>query len=386
MLLPDAIDAALPRSAYVHVPFCLKRCGYCDFSIIAGRDELIPRYLKALDREIADTIKNENQPPELDTLFIGGGTPTLLAPAELERLLSIVFRYFRVAEDAEITIEANPDGLNIEKQQVLQQFGINRISLGVQSFDMGILKQLDRQHTPDQVKKLIEQLSASISDISLDLIYGVPGQSLTSWQKTIEQAIRLDPTHISTYALTFEKGTRFWSERSKGKLLPVEDSAEIEMYQWTIEKLQESGYIQYEISNFAKSGRESRHNCVYWLGEPYWAFGPGASRFVNGIRSTNHRSPYTWLKRIEAGLPASDETDQLSSQQRARELFAIGLRYLPGVSKTRIEQQTGHRIDSLLQPELAALKEKGWIEETERLIRLTPQGKLFADAVACEVI
>jgi len=386
MPLQDANNPGQPRSVYVHVPFCLKRCGYCDFSIIAGRDDLIPRYLKAIDLEISRSIKNGSQPPLLDTLFIGGGTPTLLHPSELEELLTIVRRHFRLADKAELTIEANPDGLSIEKQRVLQRFGVNRISLGVQSFDIETLKQLERQHTPEQVIMIVEQLSSRIPNISLDLIYGVPGQSFASWQKTIEQAIQLHPAHISTYALTFEKGTSFWSQRSQGKLLQVEDATEIEMYQWTVKTLAENGYAQYEISNFAKKGRESRHNCVYWIGEPYWAFGPGASQFVNGIRSTNHRSSYTWLKRIESGQSASDYCDELTSEQRARELFAIGLRYLPGVKKSRIQQQTGHRIESLLEPELITLKNKGWIEETDLTIRLTPQGKLFADAVACEVI
>ncbi len=384
--MKDINDDNQPRSAYVHVPFCLKRCNYCDFSIIAGRDDLIPRYLQALELEISQCLQKFDQSPQLDTLFIGGGTPTLLSPTELEELLSILLRHFRLAQGAEYTIEANPDGLSIEKQQVLKQFGVNRISLGVQSFDAEILKRLDRKHSPQQVIGILEQLSSSMPNISLDLIYGVPGQSLASWQQTIQQAIQLQPAHISTYALTFEKGTSFWSQRSKGKLKQVEDLCEIEMYQWTVETLQASGYPQYEISNFARPEMESRHNCAYWTGQPYLAFGPGASRFVDGTRSTNHRSPFTWMKRIEADLSPIDYTDDLTSEQRARELFAIGLRYLQGVEKSRIERQSGHRIESLLENELINLKQKGWIEETEQFIRLTSEGKLFADAVACEVI
>ncbi len=384
--MKDIYDDNQPRSAYVHVPFCLKRCSYCDFSIIAGRDDLIPRYLQALELEISQCLQKFDQSPQLDTLFIGGGTPTLLSPTELEELLSILLRHFRLAQGAEYTIEANPDGLSIEKQQVLKQFGVNRISLGVQSFDAEILKRLDRKHSPQQVIGILEQLSSSMPNISLDLIYGVPGQSLASWQQTIQQAIQLQPAHISTYALTFEKGTSFWSQRSKGKLKQVEDLCEIEMYQWTVETLQASGYPQYEISNFARPEMESRHNCAYWTGQPYLAFGPGASRFVDGTRSTNHRSPFTWMKRIEADLSPIDYTDDLTSEQRARELFAIGLGYLQGVEKSRIERQSGHRIESLLENELINLKQKGWIEETEQFIRLTSEGKLFADAVACEVI
>ena len=264
--------------------------------------------------------------------------------------------------------------------------GVNRVSLGVQSFDPEILERLGRQHTPQQVIDVVGQLSTLIPNISLDLIYGVPGQSIESWEKSVEQAIMLQPAHLSTYALTFEKGTSFWSQRSKGELRQVEETAEIEMYQWTTKTLEEAGYGQYEISNFATSGRESRHNCAYWVGEPYWAFGPGASRFVDGVRTTNHRSPFTWLKRIESGLQPDDYSDALTSEERARELFAIGLRYLPGVEKSRIRKQTGHCIESLLQLELSALTKKGWIEETEQAFRLTPQGRLFADEVACEVI
>ncbi len=382
----DVIKHHRPRSAYIHVPFCLKRCGYCDFSIIAGRDDLVPRFLKAIDLDISRSLEHFNLPPQLETLFIGGGTPTMLQPADLEKLLTILLRYFRLEDRAEVTIEANPDGLSIEKQRILCQMGVNRVSLGVQSFDPEILERLGRQHTPQQVVDVVEHLSTLIPNVSLDLIYGVPGQSIDCWKKTIRQAISLQPTHLSTYALTFEKGTSFWSQRSKGELRQVGETMEIEMYQWTVKTLEEAGYQQYEISNFAKSGMESRHNCVYWVGEPYWAFGPGASRFIDGIRTTNHRSPFTWLKRIESGLQPDDYSDDLTSEERARELFAIGLRYLPGVEKSRIRKQTGHCIESLLQSELSALMKKGWIEETEQAFRLTPQGRLFADEVACEVI
>ncbi len=386
MATKEVIGYQQPRSAYIHVPFCLKRCGYCDFSIIAGRDDLVPRFLKGIDLEISRSLECYGTPPQLETLFIGGGTPTMLPPADLEKLLTILLRYFRLEEGAEVTIEANPDGLSIEKQRILHQMGVNRVSLGVQSFDPEILERLGRQHTPQQVIDVVGQLSTLIPNVSLDLIYGVPGQSIDSWKTTIQQAISLQPAHLSTYALTFEKGTSFWSQRSKGELHQVGEAMEIKMYQWTVKTLEEAGYRQYEISNFAKSGMKSRHNCVYWVGEPYWAFGPGASRFIDGIRTTNHRSPFTWLKRIELGLQPDDYSDDLTSEERARELFAIGLRYLPGVEKSRIRKQTGHYIESLLQSELSALMKKGWIEETEQSFRLTPQGRLFADEVACEVI
>ncbi|MBL4884210.1 MAG: radical SAM family heme chaperone HemW [Planctomycetaceae bacterium] len=381
-----SIKTANPRSVYVHVPFCLQRCGYCDFSILAGRDDLIPRYLESLDLEISRSLEHLIQPPVLDTLFVGGGTPTLLSRSELEKLFSILFKHFRLEPDAEFSVEANPDGLTDERQQVLAQFGVNRISLGVQSFDAEVLKRLDRKHTPENVIEIFEQLSKMIPNISLDLIYGVPGQSFESWQETLHQAIALDPAHISMYALTFEKGTAFWTQRSKGQLIQVEDSLEVRMYQWAIEQLKSRGYSQYEISNFSKPSMESRHNCAYWLGQSYWAYGPGASRFVDGVRSTNHRSSFTWMKRIEAGDSPVDIFDELNTEQRARELIAIGLRYLPGVEKSRIEEQTGHRIEILLGKELVNLKERGWIEETKLCIRLTSEGKLFADAVACEVI
>ena len=384
-LLPlDAHDRV--RSVYVHVPFCRHRCGYCDFSIIANRGELVPRYLRALEHELAAAAPPDGKPLMLDTLYIGGGTPTLLSVAELSQLLELLARYFLLYPGAEYTFEANPDQFSREKQQLLAAAGVNRISLGVQSFDDRYLQLLERAHSSLQALRVLEQLREHFTNISLDLIFALPGQTLAHWEQTLAQALDLVPPHISTYALTYEKGTRFWGARAKGVLNSLDEELESEMYRATLSRLAKAGMLQYEISNFCLPDWHSRHNDVYWTGLPYHAFGPGASRFVAGQRETNHRSPFTWMKRLEAGCTPVESRDNLTGEQRARELFAIGLRRNRGVEKALIQRITQVDAAALLRQELDSLLARRWIHETSTHVYLTDQGRLFADAIASEVI
>ncbi len=302
---------AIPTSCYIHVPFCNHRCGYCDFTLVAGRDDLKSAYLHGLQQELSLWMSHHQplggSPPfPLNTLYWGGGTPTYLTADELCSLHALVLPWFQLsscdeATIPEFTVEANPQGLDESRIEALAAIGCNRISLGVQSFDETILMTLERDHSPAQVESVVRDLRTVIHNISLDLIFGVPGQSFESWQETVQRALDLEPNHVSAYGLTFEKGTSFWSRREKGMLQPVDDQLERDMYAYVIETLGAAGLKQYEVSSFARDGFQSQHNQVYWTGQPYFAFGPGASRYHDGQRDNNHRSLFTWLKKLKEG-------------------------------------------------------------------------------------
>lgn len=371
-----------PRSVYIHVPFCRHRCGYCDFTLVAGRDDLTSRYLKALETEItrADAPRTE-----FDTVFLGGGTPTHPSAVELDHLLKIVTRTFPQATDAEFGLEANPlDCLDPAKVEVLKKAGVNRVSLGVQSFDPTHLSVLERDHRPEQIAEAVENLrEAHFDNISLDLIFAVPGQTLADWEQTLDAAIALNPEHVSTYGLTFEKGTTFWGRRAKGDLAETPDGLQREMYLAAIEKLDNAGIAQYEISNFARPGHECRHNLNYWRGGDYLAFGPGAARLVDGVRSTNHRGVLQYLKLVEAGDDPAVDRDVLDDETRAREAVWLGLRMVAGVDLAGFASRFG-RTPRDLAGDIAyeGLFADGLAEETDGRLRLTIEGRLVADGVA----
>lgn len=371
-----------PRAAYIHVPFCAHRCGYCDFTVIAGRDDLAGDYLRALELEMAAL----GTPQPVDTLFIGGGTPTQLAPDELDRLLTIVRQWLPLSPDGEFTIEANPAGFGIEKVDVLVAHGVNRVSLGVQSFSKLQLRTLERDHDAEQIARAVSALRGRIDNFGFDLIYGVPGQSLDEWGGALQSAVELRPAHVSTYGLTYEKGTSFWTRREQHRLTPVDDAVEAEMYALAMSWLPEQGYAQYELSNFARSGCQSRHNAVYWQGLPYYGFGPGAAAYLKGTRRTNHRSVTTWLKRVLAGESGVASGETLSPDERAREAVWLGLRQACGIDRGTFAARFGIELDTLIGPTLPKLIDSGWIADDGRSIRLTRTGRLLADRVAAEFL
>jgi oxygen-independent coproporphyrinogen-3 oxidase len=370
------------RSAYIHVPFCAHKCGYCDFTVIAGRDDLIGRFLQALELE----LESQSEPAELDTLFIGGGTPTHLPADALSQLMELVRKWFRLADGYEFTVEANPSGLDDDKIKVLGDAGVNRVSLGVQSFDAGVLKLLERDHRRCGIHNTIERLRPVVDNISIDLIFGVPGQSLECWRGTLAEAIAMEPRHISTYGLTYEKGTAFWGRLNKGDLARIPEDIEYEMYAEAMETLAAAGYQQYEISNFAQPGYSCRHNEVYWKGLPYLAFGPGAARFVDGVREINHRSVATWLKRVMAGESPVAERERLTPEDRAREAMVIGLRRCAGIDKAHFRQLTGFDVDKLAGSTIETHCHAGLLEDDGSRLRLTRAGRFVADVVFVDLL
>lgn len=377
----DPVSLA-PRAAYVHVPFCVHRCGYCDFTVVAGRGDLIGAYLDALDGELSGLGERR----AIDTLFIGGGTPTQLSPRELARLFEILQRWFVLAAGGEFSVEANPAGLDAAKVDALAAAGVNRVSLGVQSFDAGVLATLERDHRRDEILAAVAHVRQRIANVSLDLIFGVPGQTLAVWRDTLRRAIDLAPPHVSTYGLTWEKGTAFWSRRRTGRLVPAPEELERDMYALAMDELAAAGCEQYELSNFARPGFACRHNQTYWRGLPYYGFGPGAARYIGGRRETNHRSVTTWLRRVRAGHSPTAQAETLPAEERARELLVLGLRTMAGICRADFLDRTGFTVDELAAGALRRHVAAGLIDDAPTHLRLTRAGRFVADSVVVDLV
>ena len=288
------------------------------------------------------------EPQPVSTIFIGGGTPTYLGGRELERLLDVVTHWLQKDDSAsEFTVEANPGSLSAEKIDVLAGHGINRVSLGAQSFHPHLLRSLERDHQAADVAQSIDRLRPRIPQVSFDLIFGIPGESLSEWDQDLHRALSLKPDHISTYGLTYEKGTRLWKQRQRGEIHALGEESELAMYAHGLDLLEESGFKQYEISSHARPGCACRHNQVYWANEAYFGFGLGATRYINGRREANSRDLQTYLRRVLAGEPAAFQSETLAPEERARETLMLNLRRSEGVDRRRFFEQTGYDLHDL---------------------------------------
>ncbi len=369
-------------SAYVHVPFCRHRCGYCNFTVVAGRDDLIERYLQALERELSWL----DSPRPVDTLFLGGGTPTHLPPPALERLLQIVTRWFLLPKGGEFSVEANPVDVRKSTLQQLVDGGVNRISLGVQSFHAQKLRQLERDHRASDIYRAVEVARQFLDNLAADLIFGVPGESPAVWQRDLAEIRQLNLPHVSTYGLTYERGTRFWSLRARGQLRPVAEEHERVMYETAMDQLTAAGWEHYEISNFARPGFRCQHNEVYWTGGEYYAAGPGAARHLAGRRETNHRSPFTYLRRVLANQSPVAESEMLDAEDRARERLVFALRRTEGIDPIQFQQDCGFDVAELLGDALERFQNWGLLEQQHHRLRLTRTGLLVSDSLWPEVL
>jgi oxygen-independent coproporphyrinogen-3 oxidase len=283
-------------------------------------------------------------------------------------------------------MEANPLDLTDEKIHLLADTGVNRISLGVQSFSTSALKILERDHRPEDISDVVSRLRRRFDNISMDLIFGVPGQTLADWQQTLDQAIDLAPAHISTYGLTFETGTAFWTRRERGEMASIDEELERDQYALAMERLTAAGFEQYEISNFALPGLECRHNNIYWNGEEYFGFGPGAARYLHGQRETNIRSVLGWLSRIEREESPVADSEELDPVHRARELIYLGLRRSAGVSRDSFCMRTGLHLDDLVGETIQQQIKLGLLQDTGTHICLTHEGRFVADRVVMEFL
>ncbi|MCU0960257.1 MAG: radical SAM family heme chaperone HemW [Pirellulaceae bacterium] len=368
---------AAPRAVYVHVPFCRRRCGYCNFTVVAGRDDLQEPYLQAIEQE----LRSVGGPVPVDTLYLGGGTPTALTPARLARLCALLRETCPPRDGYEWSAEANPDGLDPARLEALRAAGVNRLSLGAQSFDPHKLEQLQRTHRPADIRQIYPLVRAAFPSVSLDLICAVPGETGDQWRADLDAALALEPDHLSVYTLTFEKGTTFWGRRLRGTLRPPDEETQRARLELAWDRLIAAGWEHYEVSNFARPGHRCRHNEVYWRGEPYLAVGPGAARYVDGCRETNHRSTFTYLRRVRAGLSPVAESERLTAVDRAREMLVFRLRMLEGISRAEFRQRTGCDLDELAGRPLRRFAAWGLVQDTGDRIRLTREGLLVSDAL-----
>lgn len=366
-----------PRAAYLHVPFCTHHCGYCNFTVVAGRDDLVAGYLEALETELAGL----GRPREVDTLFLGGGTPTHLQPEELERLCRAALRWFSLAPGHEFSVEANPADIDAARLDVLAAHGVNRLSLGAQSFRPAKLRLLERDHDAEQIARAVELARPRIGSLSLDLIFAAPGETLADWEADLQAALALRPDHVSTYGLTFERGTTFWGRQLRGELPPLPDDEQRAMFSAAIDRLAAAGLEHYEVSNFARLGHRCRHNEVYWAADEYYAAGPGAARYVAGRREINHRSTSTYIKRVLSGQSPVAEHETLSPEDRVREALVLGLRRMAGVDRAQFTRRFGYDIDRLVGVELARHVERRLLADDGEQIRLTREGLFVSDAI-----
>lgn len=376
---PLAPPAALgePRAAYLHVPFCAHRCGYCNFTLVAGRDDLVPRYLEALEAELALA----GAPRSVETLFIGGGTPTHLAPRQLRRLLDLAARWHPLETGGELSVEANPSDLGPERCAALAAGGVTRVSLGAQSFSPRKLRLLERDHRAADIEQAARGVRAAGASLSLDLIFGAPGETLAEWRDDLSAALALEPDHLSIYGLTIERGTAFFARRLRGELACIDEDLERTLYLAAIDALVAAGFEHYEVSNFARSEHRCRHNEVYWAGRPYYAAGPGAARYVAGRREVNHRSPFTWMQRIAAGRTPVAECEVLAPEDRAREALVLGLRRMRGVERAAFGREFGYEVDELGGTALERFVAEGWLADHGDRLALTRAGLLVSDAL-----
>ncbi|QGJ71696.1 Coproporphyrinogen III oxidase [Planctomycetales bacterium 10988] len=363
------------KSAYVHIPFCAHRCGYCNFTLVAKRDDLIKPYLEALQVELTQ----QGDPLPVETLYLGGGTPSYLPLPEFEQFLKLVTKWFPLEKDGEFTCEVNPVDITAERIAKMADYGINRLSFGAQSFSERSLKLLERDHSAEKIQEGVALASRSIPAICLDLIFAVPGQTLDDWKSDLQAAIAMRPGHLSTYGLTFEPGTSFWHRRDRGELSEVEEETQTAMYLQARKQLQVAGFEHYEVSNFAVPGQRSRHNQVYWSGKPYAAVGPGAARYLKGVRETNERSVSRYIKKLLAGDSPTIERETLSAEARACEWAVFGLRRLEGITRAEFAQVTGFELDLFLAPVIQKFVEMELLTDDGERVQLTEAGLLVSD-------
>lgn len=360
---------------YIHIPFCKAKCAYCDFYSLAHGEEKMDAYMAALLRHLEE-VAPRAAGMQVDTVYFGGGTPSYLGAARLCRILQTVLRRYDVARDAEITLEANPDSAGDWKElRKLRRAGFNRLSLGVQSTDDALLRRIGRIHTYEQVQQAVTAArKAKFTDLSLDLIYGLPGQTMEDWQRTLADAVALGPEHLSCYGLKLEEGTPLWQQRQT--LTLPDDDAQADMYLYTVAALGEMGYEQYEISNFAKSGKESRHNLKYWRMEEYAGFGPGAHSDFGGVR-------YGYVQDIDsyiAGRLVLSESETDSTLARDYEYVMLSLRTAAGIDRQTFEKRYRQRFQPM-EALFEQYEKAGLASRTEGGWRLTPKGFLVSNSI-----
>ena len=365
---------------YVHIPFCSSRCSYCDFATGLYQSELADRYVRALVQEI---LSSRYAGARVDTIYFGGGTPSLLEPSQLDRILSLLFDRFQIKESAEITLEINPGSASPDKLREFRRLGINRASFGAQTFDDAELAKLGRSHTAaDALTTFSDLRNAGFANVSFDLIAGLPGQTLEGWQRNIKQALELQPEHLSFYLLEVHAGTPLAEHIRRGlQPVPDDDLAGV-MYRWMLEQASEAGYEHYEISNLCRPDFHSRHNIKYWTAQPYYGFGCSAHSYDGQIRRwSNHRDVLKYVCVVESGMAPIVEEQKLSQTDVRAEALFLGMRLMRGVDVRQYRESFGVDLRDEHADDLDRFCKAGLLEFDGNLIRLTRTGALLSNEV-----
>ncbi|GAK11450.1 radical SAM family heme chaperone HemW [Geomicrobium sp. JCM 19039] len=371
----------MKQGLYVHIPFCKQICHYCDFNKVLLEGQPVDAYIRALSTEGKWRVENGRY--HADTFYIGGGTPTALNSEQLQQLfLGLKKAGVHWDEMSEVTVEVNPDGVTDEQLRVLREAGVNRLSIGVQTFDAELLQQIGRTHGAEDVERLIHRVrDQGFNNVSIDLMYALPAQTDEQWRATVEKAISLDPDHISAYGLKIEPKTQFHNWKKAGKLTPMDEDDEADMYEWLIQRLADAGFLQYEISNFSKPNKESRHNLLYWENEPYLALGAGSHGYIGGSRYSNIGPIPHYLKSIEEKKLPTRKSEALSMTEQMEEEMFLGLRLNRGVRADRFREKYGIHMAELYRNVLPELIDDGLVEWRDNHLRLTERGQLLGNEV-----
>ncbi|HOM02464.1 MAG TPA: radical SAM family heme chaperone HemW [Acetivibrio sp.] len=371
---------------YIHIPFCKAKCLYCDFNSFACRDDFVPAYFNALKKEIclySDIIKGYG----IKTVFIGGGTPSYVDAHNIYEIVSLLNQKFDMDRCFELTIEANPGTMNMEKLLLYKKAGINRLSIGLQAWQNHLLKSLGRIHTEKEFEENYRlAVKAGFDNINVDLIFAIPGQSFKDWTETVTKVAKLNPQHISCYSLIIEEGTVFGTRFSKGELIPVEDELDREMYWYAVEKLKTMGYKHYEISNFSKEGFECAHNLTYWKELEYIGIGASAHSYFNGKRFNNTYNIEEYVKIINSGrLPVENEIN-VETKDEISEFMMLGLRLVDGVSIEEFYERFGKNPLEVFRNQIETLSKRGLVTIEQNFIKLTKLGFDLANQAFMEFV
>lgn len=377
-----------PQAVYIHIPFCTNKCFYCDFNSYVLKDQPVMDYLHALDREMELTVR-ETPPGTIKSIFVGGGTPTVLKPDEMEYFLSSVKRHFPDwADDIEFSMEANPGTTDLEKLSVMKAGGVNRVSFGVQAFQNDLLTGIGRIHNTDDVYRSLENARlAGISNLSIDLMFGLPNQTVDMLNESIDRALELGLPHYSIYSLKVEENTLFHTLFQRNQLPLPSEEEELDMYLLLMSRMKAAGYKQYEISNFAKPGLESRHNTTYWRNEDYYGLGAGAHGYVGGQRHMNIKGVSPFVEAAKTRLPRLEQF-QVSREEAMEDFVMVGLRMLDGIRSSDFRNQFGASLESIFEHQLQKMLNAGLLEPhaDHGGYRLSERGILLGNEVFGEFV
>ncbi len=374
---------------YIHIPYCVKRCGYCDFNTYTPAELQVQSSLEVISHDYIDLVIQEIQSSRkiskatfVPSIFFGGGTPTLMQPKDLGRVIDAIKENYSLTQDCEVTIEANPDTVSPELLTNLLKAGFNRISFGMQSAVPHVLEVLDRTHNPANVEKaVLAAREAGFAEVSVDLIYGTPGESMADWELTVDTALSLPISHISAYALIVEDGTKLAVRVKRGEVIIPDDDETADKYILADNKFREAGMDWYELSNWSKPGSECKHNLFYWYGENWWGAGPGAHSHINGRRWWNVKHPSAYKEKILASGDPTHESETLSATEREEERLLLNIRLPQGIARTSLNSQQEQKLESFVAT--GHLSQEDW---NEGIVTLTQSGRLLADKIVRDAL